>query len=69
LTPQIVFPDDSRAVPNLTRNEVIALLNLLGRLSESLHFSSAALGAIKAGRVAIDEPRWTTQTQLSWLKL
>ena len=65
--PQIVFPDDSRAVPDLTRNEVIALVNLLGRLSESLHFSEQAMAAIKGGRVALDEPRWTAQTQMSWL--
>lgn len=62
-----MFPDDPRAVPELTRNEVIALVNLLGRLSESLHFSEQAMAAIHRGTVALDEPSWTTQTQMSWL--
>ena len=62
-----MFPDDPRAVPELTRNEVIALVNLLGRLSESLHFSEQAMAAILRGTVALDEPSWTTQTQMSWL--
>jgi len=62
---EVLFPDEPLTMPALQRNEVIALVNFLGRLSDSLQFSRSALDAIQSGRVSLTKPARTHE--LSWL--